>query len=173
MAVRRSHLEAIGGFAALTSHLADDFELGRRVARLGARLELCPTVVDCWEPKQGWTAVWRHQLRWARTIRVCMPAPYAASLISNSTLWPVLWCLACPRSGVAGFLALCLLVRVVTAADNQRRLTGSLAHWAWCWMAPVKDLLQLALWFLSFLGNTIEWRGNRFKVLAGGRLRPA
>jgi ceramide glucosyltransferase len=172
MAVRRSHLEALGGFEALASYLADDFELGSRVARLGARLELCPVVVDCWEPKQGWGSVWKHQLRWARTIRVCMPGPYAASLISNATLWPLLWCLAGPGPWSAGFLALCLLIRVLTAADNQRRLTASGAHWVWCWMAPLKDLLQLALWCLSFLGSTIDWRGTRFKVLPGGQLIP-
>ena len=32
----------------------------------------------------GWSAVWKHQLRWARTIRVCQPVPYFFSLLSNA-----------------------------------------------------------------------------------------
>jgi hypothetical protein len=52
---------------------------------------LSPVVVECWSAPMDWKAVWKHQLRWARTIRVCQPAPYFFSILSNATLWPVLW----------------------------------------------------------------------------------
>jgi ceramide glucosyltransferase len=170
MAVRRQRLEALGGFRALVDYLADDFELGRRVARSGARLALCPVVVDCCEPPQNWGAVWRHQLRWARTIRVCRPAPYALSILSNATLWPLLWLAAQPHGPAPYVAALCLGVRLLTAADNQRRLTQSLANMPWLWLAPVKDVLQSALWALAFLGNRVEWRGQRYRVDRSGKL---
>jgi ceramide glucosyltransferase len=170
MAVRRQALEGIGGFKALADYLADDFELGRRVARNGARIGLCPVVVDCCEPPQSWSAVWRHQLRWARTIRVCRPAPYALSILSNATLWPVLWLVAHPAGLARWAVALCLVVRLLTAADSQRRLTQSLAHLPWLWLAPVKDALQFVLWALAFLGNQVEWRGQRYRVDGSGKL---
>jgi ceramide glucosyltransferase len=76
MATRRKQLAEIGGFRALMDCLADDYQLGRRIAARGYRMELCPVVVDCWSAPMTWHEVWRHQLRWARTIRVCQPLPY-------------------------------------------------------------------------------------------------
>ena len=170
MAVRRQALENIGGFKTLVEYLADDFQLGHRLARRGARLALCPAVVDCLEPPLGWRAVWHHQLRWARTIRVCRPLPYALSILSNPTLWPLLWLAAQPRGPARYGAALCFVVRLLTAADNQRRLTQSLTHLPWLWLAPIKDLLQFILWALAFLGNRVEWRDQRYRVDRGGKL---
>jgi ceramide glucosyltransferase len=174
MAIRRAHLRALGGFAAVARHLADDFELGRRVAAQGAQVALCPVVVDCCHPVQGWAEVWRHQVRWARTIRACRPGAYALSLLSNATLWPLLWLLFAPGPTALAVImpGACLAVRMLTAADNQRRLTQSLAHLPWCWLALAKDLLQVLLWALAFAGNTVEWRGERFRVTRHGELEP-
>src|ERR1035437_635368 len=83
MATRRRQLEEIGGFAPLVDCLADDYQLGNRIARRGHPIALSPVVVECWSAPMGWAAVWKHQLRWARTIRVCQPAPYFFSLLSN------------------------------------------------------------------------------------------
>jgi ceramide glucosyltransferase len=172
MAVRRSHVERMGGFLALARHLADDFELGHRVALQGGRVVLCPVVVDCWDAPRSWAAVWRHQVRWARTIRVCRPGPYGWSLLSNATLWPLLALIALPRAETALAAGCCLVVRLLTAADNQRRLTRSWRHGPWLWLAPVKDLLQVALWALAFLGHRVEWRGQHFRVSPSGELEP-
>src|SRR6185369_5879846 len=91
MALRRQALNKIGGFAALSDCLADDYQLGHRIARCGYDIGLCPVVVECWSEPMGWKAVWKHQTRWARTIRVCQPVPYFFSMLSNPTLWPLLW----------------------------------------------------------------------------------
>ena len=44
----------------------------------------------------NWAQVWKHQLRWARTIRVCQPLPYFFSVLANATVWPLLWLLLKP-----------------------------------------------------------------------------
>jgi ceramide glucosyltransferase len=75
-----------------------------------------------------------------------------------------------PRPLVWMAAAVCLAIRLVTAWDNQRRLTRSVAHSIWFWLVPIKDLLQGAVWILAFLGNTVEWRGERFRVLRTGEL---
>jgi len=172
MAVRRGHVREMGGFEALVDYLADDYELGRRVVGQGGRIALCPVVAECWEAPHGWTAAWRHQLRWGRTIRVCRPGSYALSVLSNATLWPVLWLAACPSRLSAAALGLCLLARVWTAVANQHRLTCSWSHLPWFWLAPVKDLLQVLVWAASFAGNSVEWRGELLRVRPGGRLEP-
>lgn len=172
LAVRCLHVRKAGGFAALADMLADDYELGRRVAGRNARIVLCPVVVTCREAPRTWRAVWQHQIRWARTVRVCRPGAYAASVLSNATLWPLLWVLADPRPIVWAGAALCLAVRLATAWDSQSRLTRSGAHGWWLWLVPVKDMLQGAIWALAFLGDRVEWRGERFRVLPSGELRP-
>ena len=191
MAVRRSALEEIGGFAVLADYLADDYELGHRIAARAQRIELCPVVVECWEAPQSWRQVWAHQLRWARTIRICQPAPYFLSILSNATLWPALllvcapaWRIsfelpqsssqlggALPAMNVSGLVfGLCLIYRLGIASWLQRRLTGTPLSCAQALTAPLKDLLGAAIWLTAFLGNHIEWRGERYRVERGGRL---
>jgi len=171
MATRRAQLEAIGGFESLADYLADDFQLGNRIARMaGKRIALSPLVVDCLDAPMNWGKAWAHQLRWSRTIRVCKPLPYAFSILHNATFWPLLWAVAQPMKWSLITLAVCLLVRVVTAQMLQNRLGAVKRQGRFCWLAPVKDLLQFVLWALAFFGSHIVWRGHRFRLQRDGRL---
>ena len=174
MLTRRTVLEEIGGFAALADCLADDYQLGHRIAQNGHRLALCPVVVDCWEPPMNLQGIWKHQLRWARTIRVCQPAPYFFSLLSNATFWPLLWLTASLVSTGAWGVPLaaigCGLIRIVLAQNLQRRFVPSGEKLSPPWLVPVKDLLQVAIWAGAFLGNTIEWRGQKMRLRRDGTL---
>ena len=170
MATRRKCLEEIGGFKALADCLADDYQLGHRIARKGHRISLCPVVVECWDPPATWGGVWKHQLRWARTIRVCQPVPYFFSILSNPTLWPLLWLALAPASLPLTMFGAVACLRILIALDLQRRLTRSLRHLPFFWLAPVKDLLQAALWICAFAGNQIEWRGRQYRLRRDGTL---
>jgi len=173
MVTTRRNLDEIGGFKSLVDCLADDYQLGNRIARRGYRIDLCPAVVECWDPPMDWGTVWRHQLRWARTIRVCQPAPYFFSILSNATLWPVLWLAASPSQAVLAFAALACASRILVAADLQSRLTRTRTHWRFCWMVPIKDLLQVGIWFCAFAGNRVEWRGIAYRLHRDGTLSKA
>lgn len=168
MALPKAQLQKIGGFKALADYLADDYELGRRVAKAGKRIEFSTVVVDCFETQQSWEKVWAHQLRWARTIRICQPLPYFMSILNNASLWPVLWMIVDPTAVVcaSGFLGF----RIITAMHLQSRLTKSNGHVAYFWLPPLADLLGLIIWALSFAGNTVSWRGQRLRVQSDGRL---
>lgn len=169
MVTPRSRLAAIGGFAALADFLADDYQLGRHIARAGGQIVFSPVVAECRCAPMRWREVWQHQLRWARTIRVCRPLPYGLSVLSNASLWPLAWLAAAPAPGVAAAVAVCLAVRVLSAQHLQRKL-GAEAPWRFAWVPVMKDLLQVGLWGLAFLGTHVVWRGQRFRVLPGGRL---
>jgi ceramide glucosyltransferase len=170
MLTRREQLREIGGFAALADCLADDYQLGRRVSSHGHGIVLSSVVVECWSAPMGWKAVWKHQLRWARTIRVCQPVPYFFSILSNATLWPALWFCLSPAKPVLLFAAICLLVRIVSAIDLQNRLTQKHAPMFYPLSVLLKDVLQVAIWLLAFLGNRIEWRGELMRLRADGTL---
>ena len=172
--VRRSALAAAGGFEALADCLADDYQLGNRVAKNKQRIALCPVVVECWDEPQNWTQVWKHQLRWARTIRVCQPLPYFFSILSNASLWPLLWLsvsILSAKTVCAPLLALTfLLVRIWQAQRLQRRFTPERNLVSPAWLVPVRDLLNAAVWVCAFAGNTIEWRGRKMQLRRGGTL---
>jgi len=174
MLTRRKLLEEIGGFAALANCLADDYQLGHRIAQRGHRIVLCPVVVECWEAPMNWGTVWKRQLRWARTIRVCQPVPYFFSILSNATLWPLLWLvisLVWSKTLCAPLIAAaCLLVRIILAQNLQRRFMPSRDHIAPPWLVPVKDLQQAVIWAGAFLGNTVEWRGRKMRMRQDGTL---
>jgi ceramide glucosyltransferase len=194
MLVRRKALDEIGGFQSLADCLADDYQLGHRIAKNGHRIALCPVVVECWDAPMSWSAVWKHQLRWARTIRVCQPLPYFFSILSNATLWPLLWLasevskwMAMTISTVqydplrsfqikmalfSGMMAVIsfLLVRILIAQKLQRRFTSERRPISPFWLVPVKDMLQAAIWFCAFAGSTVEWRGRKMKLRRDGTL---
>jgi ceramide glucosyltransferase len=90
MMSRRDTLGKIGGYESLLDYLADDYHLGRRIAATGARIELATTVVECRDEAMSFATVWKHQLRWARTIRASQPLSYFFSILSNVTLWAIL-----------------------------------------------------------------------------------
>jgi ceramide glucosyltransferase len=170
MATRRHQLQQIGGFGALANCLADDYQLGNRIAGLGYRIAIAPVVVECWSAPMDWAAVWKHQLRWARTIRVCQPLPYFFSILSNATLWPLIWLSLNPSSEALGLALSCWLIRTVSGLHLQARLTRTQMRLSQSWLVPLKDLLQAILWLLAFLGNRVEWRGERMQLRRDGTL---
>jgi ceramide glucosyltransferase len=170
MATTRERLEEIGGWAVLLDHLADDYQLGRKIAAVGARIELCPLVVECRSRPLSWKEVWNHQLRWTRTVRVCQPLPFFFSILNNATIWPLLWVALEPsRTSVLAAAAIWLM-RVVTARANERHLTSRPLPWRHAALPLFKDLVGAALWALAFAGDHIEWRGRRFRMRRDGTL---
>lgn len=173
--MRRKALAQIGGFQAIVNCLADDYQLGNRMAENGHHIALCPVIAECWDAPMDWRAVWNHQLRWARTIRACQPVPYFLSILSNATFWPLLWLTASflfSKHFLVPLAALGLLtVRILIAQNLQHRFTQSrdIANW---WLVPLKDLLQVVLWTGAFSGNTIEWRGRQMRMSRAGDLIP-
>ncbi|MSU36806.1 MAG: hypothetical protein EXS36_17250 [Pedosphaera sp.] len=170
MSIPQSWLDRIGGFESVADHLADDYQLGHRVANAGGRIDLCTSVVECRHTAYSWADVCAHQLRWARTIRVCQPVPFAASILGNVTVFAIVWALVAHSPTVTGLVVGIVYLRMITATFLRRRLGDPASVWKWCWLAPVKDLLTVLLWAAAFLGNTVTWRGNHFFVQPDGRL---
>ena len=87
LAVRREALEAIGGYATLADYLADDYELGARVARAGYGVALTGEVVETDIPAYGWRGFAEHQLRWLRTVRDARPGGYVGLIFTHGLAW--------------------------------------------------------------------------------------
>jgi ceramide glucosyltransferase len=171
LAVRREALEKIGGFAALVDHLADDYELGARVAQAGYKVALCAEVVETSVPAYGWHGFADHQLRWLRTVRDARPAGYAGLVFTHGLVWALLNVVASGLSplsvwllGLAFFLRLAQAMTVGAGVLSDRQVLP------WIWLLPARDVVAMGLWAAGFAGNEIVWRGERFEV-KDGRLR--
>jgi ceramide glucosyltransferase len=170
MMTRRRELEAIGGFISFIDYLADDYQLGHRIWRLGRRIVLSPVVAECRLPPMSWLEAWRHQLRQSRNIRVCKPVPYFLSILSNVTFWCALWLFTSAGPATLAGVGFAQAIRIGTALHSEYRLCPSRAAVVCFWMVPIKDLIQFAVWAGAFLGNKVRWRGERFVLQPGGKL---
>jgi ceramide glucosyltransferase len=171
MACRREALEAIGGFGVLADLLADDYQLGNRIALAGWRLELSPEFVACFSRGESLGQVLSRQLRWCRTMRVSRPGGYLSSGITQP-FWGVLALFLtadCSVAAMGGVMALYLLRSLVTLRFSRVYVRDYLLP-RYLWLLPLRDALSSATWALSFLGRRVSWRGTRYDLLPGGRI---
>jgi ceramide glucosyltransferase len=173
LAVSREALDKIGGFAPLVDYLADDYELGARVARAGYRIALSAEVVETAIPAYGWRGFIDHQLRWARTVRDARPWGYAGLIFTHGLVWALLNVLASGLSPVSlWLLALSFFLRLSVAMMVGAEVLADHQVLPSLWLLPLRDLVAMGIWAAGFAGNTIVWRGERF-LLKDGKLKQA
>jgi ceramide glucosyltransferase len=170
LAVSKKALEAAGGLEPLVDFLADDYEIGARIARAGYRVELCAETVETTVPAYDFHGFWNHQMRWARSTRDSRQWGYVGLGITYCIPWAVLNCVA---SGFAlwsfTLLSLVLLARVSVALSVGVGLLRDEQVLRDIWLLPLRDFFGLAVWAWSFASHEVVWRGERF-VLRHGRL---
>jgi ceramide glucosyltransferase len=168
MAFRRQDLEAIGGFESFVDYLADDYELGKRIAGLGRKVRVSDVVVETFLPSYTVREFFDHQLRWARGVRGARPGGYAGLLFTFGWLWALLalfasggamWAWSVFAAAVVLRFLVAWIVGVDALADRQVPRFSLLI--------PLRDLVGVLVWVLSFASNTVTWRGDRFQVKNG------
>lgn len=169
MALRRETLDSIGGLPKLVRHLADDNVLGREVARLGLAVRLADTVPFTIVGEADIASLFRHELRWARTIRALVPGAFAASLLQYPIAWALLSLVLSLGAWWAWVVVLAAwTVRAGAAAlvDRalSRRVPDGVAIRAPIWLLPLRDLMSLGVMAASYAGRGVEWRGHRMQA---------
>ena len=164
----KSVLREIGGLERLVDYLGDDYELGARTAACGYKIELADTIVDTVLPAYSFREFWRHQMRWARNIKDRRPAQYFGLIVTFGLPWAILALLLQPRAWWA--LALLVLTAAVRFAASQIAARDVLQDANFekdARLLPLRDFIAMAIWIASFFGNTVEWRGLRFRLRKG------
>ena len=169
---RRRDLERIGGFRPIVDFLADDYELGRRIADLGLTVILSDIVVETHLPAYDVRGFLDHQLRWARGVRDARLGGYIGLAATFGLLWGVLNVIAAHAApwswtALAGIFLLRVAVAVAVGKTvlQDSRVVGQL------WLLPLRDLLALFVWISSFAGHTVVWRGVTFELKDGRLIR--
>ena len=172
LAFPRRALDAIGGFEPLADYLADDYELGARIAAAGYKVVLSDVVVDHQLPPYSLDAFVHHQLRWARAVRDSRRWGYAGLALTFGIIWSAL-AAALANGALWSWLLLgtAATLRVAVAVSVGMNVVGDAAVLQRLYLLPVRDLAALLIWIASFTGHTIDWRGDLF-ILEKGKLRP-
>ena len=170
LAFRKHDLERIGGFRSIVDYLADDYELGRRIAGLGLKIVLSKVVVETHLPAYDLGGFLAHQMRWARGMRDARLGGYIGLASTFGTFWALLSVIsfgALPWTWA--LLAAMLLLRSIVGLRVGVTILQDLQVLPGLWLLPLRDLIAVGVWILSFFGHTVTWRGDRFK-LKDGRL---
>ncbi|HBY98434.1 MAG TPA: hypothetical protein DEP84_31585 [Chloroflexi bacterium] len=172
IAVRRRDLARLGGFAAVAEYLADDYQLGARMARLGRRVHLSNYVVTCVLGATTFREQWDREVRWAQCTRVSRPFEFPGMLLTFSTPLAVILGLL---TGFAPLASLSLAISVLLRWLVAWSITGDTANQVvrrWLFWLPVRDMLSALVWCAGAAGRHVVWRGERFRLRSDGRLEP-
>lgn len=164
---RREDLDAVGGFPALAPYIADDYQLAKRITGLGKRAHLSEVVVETHLSDPDWPAVWRHQVRWARTIRVSRGDGYVGLPVTHAGLWVLVALAAGLPLHAAALYAMRTLMAMASSTVLRDPRTALLSP-----LAPLWDLWAFTVWIAGYAGSTIEWRGGLSRLTSDGRLEP-
>jgi ceramide glucosyltransferase len=168
IALRRETLSRIGGFARVRDELADDQRIGEAVRERGLAVGLSRYLVEArvWEPSLA--GLWRHELRWARTVRMITPAGFAGSVLTHAVAISAVGAAATGFGLTAClFLVMSLGLRWVSAWVIADALAYSTAK---LWLLPLRDALSFAVFVASFFGRRVFWRDQLFRVAPSGRM---
>jgi ceramide glucosyltransferase len=168
LATTKIALAKMGGFEGLVDQLADDYELGARLSAAGYKVTLAREVVETTVPAYTLRGFCQHQLRWTRSTRdsrrwgyvglgitYVLPWSLAAMVASGFALWSI------------SLFSMALLVRVsvaLTVGVGILRDGQVLRDIVWL---PLRDCFGLFFWAWSYAGDTIVWRGERFRLKRG------
>jgi ceramide glucosyltransferase len=172
LAFRRTDLKQVGGFKAIVDFLADDYELGNRIAGLGLKVVLSDLIVETHLPYYDFGGFLSHQMRWARGVRDARLGGYIGLASTFGLMWALLNLLLAGAARwswivLGGVLLLRTLVALIVGKSvlKDRQLVHQL------WLLPLRDLIAVAIWIASFWGHTVTWRGDRFELRKGRLVR--
>ncbi|MFN7995685.1 MAG: bacteriohopanetetrol glucosamine biosynthesis glycosyltransferase HpnI [Bryobacteraceae bacterium] len=164
--LRAEDLRRAGGFAAIGDYLADDYQLGLHIYRLGMKVAFAPLAVKTNLSGDSWGQVWRHQLRWSRSIRISRPGGYYGYAVTHATFWALVALAAGFWQAAAVALGLRLAGGVLVGWRALRDRSVAIR----AWLIPFRDLWGFAIWVCGIFGRTVEWRGKHLKIAPDGRI---
>lgn len=172
LVLSKKALEEIGGFAAISDYLADDYQLGNRLWKRGYSIVLSRYVIENVAGPMSVADFCRHQLRWARTYRASRPKGFAGYGITHMVPFSLLLLAAeGPTALSLSVLGSAVTVRYALAYVLHRKVIRSRQWLKWLVLVPIKDILGFGIWAWSFTSRNVRWRGSKYRILKDGKLR--
>jgi ceramide glucosyltransferase len=161
-------LSKIGGFEAIAGMLADDYELGLRIAQAGGRVLLSREAVWTTYPAKTAKAFWDHQVRWARTVRLCRPLSYLGLVFTLGLPWAVIAAIFAPTKSIAAsYLLAYLILRLLMAWTVGVWGVGDEVLRRKLWLVPLCDGIHAVVWIAGLFSNRVVWGGEEYLIDKG------
>ena len=164
IAARRQVIEAIGGFARVKDYLAEDFVMGKFAAESGHGVILSSYVIEHHIGTASFRENVAHRLRWARSTRRSRPAGYVGQLFTMPVPIALLACAFSPAWWPV--IPIAVVVRTLAAYCVAVRVLRARVNWL---LLPIEDAMGFCFWIAGFFGNTISWRGRRYRLFGDGK----
>lgn len=161
---RRRVLESIGGFDRLKDYLAEDFVMGKFAAEAGHGVILSSYVIEHHIGSSDFRHNAAHRLRWVRSTRRSRPLGYLGQMFTMPLPLALIAVVANPAAWA--LLPIALAIRAAAAYAVATRVLRAKLDWA---LLPIEDLAAFCFWIAGFFGNTITWRGRRYRLYSDGR----
>ncbi len=175
MVARRECVAEIGGFEAMAEYCADDFVLGNWIAAKGHEVVLIGHAIDHMVLHAGFVDSMKHQVRWMKSTRFSRPKGHFGTSLTFGVPFALLaWAgaLLLGRPGLAwGALAFGVLGRSLQAWVVGRFVVRKRRNWPTMILFPLRDLMGILFWALSYTSNRILWRGELYELVEDGRMR--
>jgi ceramide glucosyltransferase len=177
MVTRRERVEEMGGFESIAEYCADDFVLGNRIAKNGHKVVLSGHAIDHMVLQADFVDSMKHQVRWMKSTRFSRPKGHFGTALTFGVPFGVM---AWAGALLLGFpvLGWCALVGSVLGRSVQAWAVGKYVVqerrlWTAMILFPVRDLIGPLIWAMSYANNRIQWRGEVYELVEGGRMRRA
>lgn len=170
MAVRKEALLSIGGFEVIADYLADDNQLGRRIFKKGWKITLSEYIVDVILPDITFKQFFSHQLRWARTYRVCESTGYFFSILTQWLPFFIVLLLTNNNLILLFVIFIIAISKRFFLVNTALKRLGSTVKVSLP-LIIFKDCLNFVFWCLAFLGNHVEWQGRHYTVCSNGTMK--
>jgi ceramide glucosyltransferase len=165
IATSKEWLRKMGGFEAIADALADDYELGNRIVKAGGQVVLSHEAVWTMYPAQTFRTFWDHQVRWARTVRLCRPLSYIGLLFTQGLPWVLLAAVVAPTAWIAVvyLLAYLILRSAMAWAVGVWGVRDEVLRRKF-WLMPLRDAIHFVIWLAGFASNHIRWGGVEYVI---------
>lgn len=174
MAMRKSALNALGGFYAARNHLAEDYVLGRGVHDvLGMKVAHCrlpvlqvsqnKTLKDFLNRHKRWCVIHRTAIAWYT---------YLGEGAMNGLPFVLLGALLDPTPLNVGIFFAAWAWKTGLDSANTLRFRPNLFGAFTPIAVLIKDLVWGSAWAYGLFVRTVNWRGNSLVVQQGSRLIP-
>ena len=164
IAARRRVLQSIGGFERVKDYLAEDFVLGKFAAETGHGVILSSYVIEHHIGSAGFAENAAHRIRWSRSTRRSRPAGYLGQLFTMPLPLALVVCALSPAWWPV--LPGAFIIRIAAAYAVSAGVLHARINWL---LLPLEDAMGFCFWIAGFFGNTISWRGRRYRLFKDGR----
>lgn len=175
MAFRRQTVSRMGGFKVTADYCSDDFILGNETYQQGETVVLSHHAIDHMVINASFWQSMLHQVRWMKSTRFSRPKGHFGTALTFAMPFGVLGlgsavALGHVKIGV-GLLAWALISRWLLSVAVGNWVVGDSSWFGLLILYPIRDLMGFLFWAASYTSNRIHWRGRKFELLAGGKMR--